>query len=211
MVNTQSVAVTGQTPSKGILNGFNPIEFLCRLNSVPIDCGRRIFVKTCGLILMGVAGSGKTTVGKALAERLGWDFFDADEAHPPENIAKMAAGVPLTDADRAPWLVKLNNLVGQTLRSGRHPVLACSALKRSYRDMLLQGNEGIKIVYLKGSYELIYSRMINRSDHYMQPGMLRSQLDALEEPIDALTVDIISPPEEIVDCICQGLKIETDN
>jgi gluconokinase len=165
-------------------------------------------VKTTGLILMGVTGCGKTTVGKGLAGRLGWDFFDADEFHPPENVAKMAAGVPLTDADRAPWLTALHNLLAQTLRSGRHPVLSCSALKRSYRTTLLQGNEGIRVVYLKGSYDLILSRMAERTEHYMKPGMLRSQFEALEEPVDALAIDIAPPPEEIVDFICQTLEKE---
>jgi gluconokinase len=162
-------------------------------------------MKTTGLIVMGVAGSGKTTVGKALATRLGWDFFDADEFHPPSNVAKMAAGIPLTDVDRAPWLAGLHDLLAQTLRSGRHPVLACSALKRSYRTTLLQGNDGIGIIYLKGSYELILSRMTDRSDHYMKPGMLRSQFETLEEPVDALTVEVNPPPEEIVEFLYQTL------
>src|SRR4030095_544887 len=94
-----------------------------------------------GFLVMGVSGSGKSTVGKALAEKLGWDFFDADDFHPPENIAKMAAGIPLNDSDRAPWLAALSNLLLSTLQANRHPVLACSALKETYRAKLLEGND----------------------------------------------------------------------
>jgi gluconokinase len=161
-----------------------------------------------GLIVMGVAGSGKTTIGKALAARLGWDFFDADAFHPPTNVAKMAAGMPLDDDDRAPWLAALHELLARTRREGRHPVLACSALKQPYRDTLLAGNAGIRVVYLQGNCDLILSRMANREDHYMKPGMLRSQFDALEEPEDALTVDIARPVEKIVGEILQRLKTE---
>ncbi|MBN2086059.1 MAG: gluconokinase [Anaerolineales bacterium] len=152
-----------------------------------------------GLIVMGVAGCGKTTVGKALAARLGWDFFDADGFHPPANVAKMAAGIPLDDEDRAPWLAALHELLTRTLQAGRHPVLACSALKQRYRDTLLACNDGIRVVYLRGSYGLILARMNDRTDHYMKPGMLRSQFDALEEPRDALIVDITPTAEEIVE------------
>ena len=152
-----------------------------------------------GLIVMGVAGCGKTTIGKALAARLGWDFFDADAFHPPANVAKMASGVPLDDDDRAPWLAALHELLAGSLREGRHPVLACSALKQKYRDTLLAGNGGLRVVYLRGSYELILARMNDRTDHYMKPGMLRSQFEVLEEPQDALTVDITPTAEEIVE------------
>jgi gluconokinase len=165
-------------------------------------------MKTTGLIVMGVAGSGKTTVGKELAARLGWDFFDADGFHPPGNVAKMAAGIPLEDGDRAPWLDALHDLLSRTLRAGRHPVLACSALKQQYRDMLLKGNPGIRLVYLQGSYELILSRMTDRTDHYMKPGMLRSQYEALEEPQDALTMDITQSVEVIVEAVLHSLKME---
>lgn len=165
-------------------------------------------MKTTGLIVMGVAGSGKTSVGKELAARLGWDFFDADGFHPPGNVAKMAAGIPLEDGDRAPWLDALHDLLARTLRAGRHPVLACSALKQQYRDMLLKGNPGIRLVYLQGSYELILSRMTDRTDHYMKPGMLRSQYEALEEPQDALTMDITQSVEVIVEAVLHSLKME---
>ena len=150
---------------------------------------------------MGVSGSGKTTLGKALAQRLGWDFFDADDFHPPANIVKMAAGVPLSDSDRAPWLAALHEQLLSTLKAGRHPVLACSALKDKYRAQLLEGMDGIAIIYLKGSYDLIFSRMSIREGHYMKPEMLRSQFDALEEPKDAVVLDVEMSLEEMIDTI----------
>jgi gluconokinase len=161
-----------------------------------------------GLIVMGVAGCGKTSVGEALAARLGWDFFDADDFHPPENVAKMAAGIPLDDADRAPWLAALHDLLARTLNAGRHPILACSALKQSYRDTLVRGNDGMRIVYLAGGYDLIFARMKQRPAHYMKPGMLQSQFDALEEPADAIPVGIDRPLEEMVDGILEALHKE---
>jgi gluconokinase len=153
------------------------------------------------IIVMGVAGSGKSTVGNALAERLRWDFYDADDFHPPENVAKMARGVPLDDADRLPWLASLHDLIASSLKQDRPGVLACSALKESYRRQLLEGNDEVQVVYLKGSYELIWSRLEKRTDHYMKPQMLRSQFDALEEPAGALTMDISLSVDEVVQTI----------
>jgi len=158
-------------------------------------------MQTVGLIVMGVSATGKTTVGRMLAARLGWDFFDGDDYHSPGNIAKMAAGIPLTDADRAPWLAELHDLISGSLRAGRHPVLACSALKQRYRDVLQTGNPGVRMVYLQGSYDLILARMQDRPGHYMKPEMLRSQFDALEEPEDAWVVDVAQTPEQIVEDI----------
>ena len=152
-------------------------------------------------ILMGVSGSGKTTVGQQLAERLGWDFYDADDFHPPENVAKMAAGVPLNDEDRQPWLIILHDLISASLKKGRSGVLACSALKESYREILLKDNADVHLVYLKGSFDLILFRMQARSGHYMKPSMLRSQFDTLEEPTDAIVVPVSVPVDEIVDNI----------
>lgn len=152
-------------------------------------------------IVMGVAGSGKTSVGKSLAEHLGWDFYDADDFHPPANIEKMADGIPLDDSDRAPWLASLHDLISSSLIQSRPGVLACSALKERYRRRLLEGNAGVQLIYLKGSYDLIWSRMIVRKDHYMKPQMLQSQFDALEEPSDALTVDISLPVDEILQVV----------
>jgi gluconokinase len=152
-------------------------------------------------ILMGVSGSGKTSVGEALADQLGWDFYDADNFHPPENVAKMANGIPLSDSDRAPWLARLHDLISSSLKQDRPGVLACSALKERYRQQLLESNTGVQIVFLKGSYDLIWSRMKKRTDHYMQPHMLRSQFDTLEEPTNALTVDISMSVDDIVETI----------
>ena len=152
-------------------------------------------------IVMGVSGSGKTSVGKSLAEHLGWDFYDADDFHPPANIEKMADGIPLDDSDRAPWLAALHDLISSSLIQSRPGVLACSALKERYRRRLLEGNAGVQLVYLKGSYDLIWSRMIVRKDHYMKPHMLKSQFEALEEPSDALTVDISLPVDEILQVV----------
>lgn len=149
-------------------------------------------------IIMGVSGSGKTVVGKALAQALGWDFFDADDFHPPANVAKMAGGIPLDDSDRAPWLDSLHELISSSLTANRPAVLACSALKERYRQRLLVGNDGVQIVYLKGSYDLIWSRMSARAGHYMKASMLQSQFDTLEEPVNALTVDIANSVEEII-------------
>lgn len=149
-------------------------------------------------IVMGVSGSGKTSVGKLLAGHLGWDFYDADDFHPAENLAKMANGIPLNDSDRHPWLRSLHDLISVNLQKNQPCVLACSALKESYRHQLLQGNSNVQLVYLKGSYDLIWSRMSARSNHYMKPRMLQSQFEVLEEPADALTIDITPSPEEIV-------------
>ncbi len=158
-------------------------------------------MRTRFFLLMGVSGCGKTTVGQRLAETLGWDFYDADAFHPPANIAKMAAGIPLNDEDRAPWLAALHDLIVDCLKNGRPGVLACSALKERYRRTLLENTQHVQIVYLKGDFELIRARMMARPGHYMKPAMLQSQFDALEEPTDALTVDISRPVDEIVDAI----------
>jgi gluconokinase len=158
------------------------------------------------IIVMGVAGCGKTTVGELLAKHLGWQFYDADGFHPAENVAKMANGMPLTDSDRAPWLAALHALISTSLKENRPAVLACSALKESYRQQLLDGNDGVQIVYLKGTYELIWSRISQRKDHYMKPQMLRSQFDTLEEPTNALTFDVMLPVDEIVQGIMEQIS-----
>ena len=159
------------------------------------------------LIMMGVSGSGKTTVGKALAADLGWPFYDADDFHPPHNVAKMAQGIPLTDADRTPWLARLRDLIAGLLAEGRSAAIACSALKQAYRNQLRVDPDQVRFVYLKGDYETIRRRMEARSDHYMHAEMLRSQFDALEEPTDALTVAVDQPPERIVAQIEQALGL----
>jgi gluconokinase len=155
-------------------------------------------MKTRFFIIMGVSGSGKTEVGRSLAQHLGWDFYDADDFHPQANVDKMAAGIPLDDSDRAPWLARLHELISSSLKKDQPGVLACSALKERYRQQLLANNDDVQLVFLKGSYDLIWSRMSARKDHYMKPHMLRSQFETLEEPIHALIVDISRPIDEIV-------------
>lgn len=159
------------------------------------------------LVVMGVSGAGKTTVGRLLAERLGWRFADADDYHPPANVEKMASGVPLTDEDRAPWLERLNELASESLAAAQPLVLACSALKADYRRALAAGDPRVGFVFLHGSYDLIRGRLEERQDHYMPPGLLRSQFDALEPPTEALKVNVGPPPAELVDEIVGRLEL----
>jgi gluconokinase len=156
---------------------------------------------------MGVSGCGKTTVGKALAAKLGWDFYDADDFHTPEGIAKMSSGTPLNDDDRAPWLASLHTLISTCLKENKHGVLACSALKECYRQKLLVGNQGVLLVYLKGDYDLIWARMIERSGHYMKPELLKSQYEVLEEPMHGLVVDVSLAVDEIVAQILECTEV----
>jgi carbohydrate kinase, thermoresistant glucokinase family len=159
------------------------------------------------LIVMGVSGSGKSTIGKALADALGWPFYDGDDFHPQANVEKMSKGIPLTDADRAGWLDSLAELIRTSLQENRPGVLACSALKQRYRDQLCVDAAQVKFIYLKGSYELIKARMQARPGHYMKPGMLDSQFAALEEPSDAITVSIESEPAAIIAEVRQQLGL----
>jgi gluconokinase len=154
-------------------------------------------------VIMGVSGCGKSTVGEALAQRLGSPFYDGDDYHPPENVAKMASGKPLDDTDRIPWLARLRNLIAAHLEKGETAVLACSALKKRYRDQLREGNDGIQFVHLKGDFELIWRRMQARPGHYMKAEMLHSQFADLEEPDadEAIIVDIANNVEAIVERI----------
>ena len=151
------------------------------------------------VIIMGVSGSGKTSVGRELSELTGWPFFDADNYHPPENTAKMAAGEPLNDQDRIPWLKTLQGILAEQKQNQEPVILACSALKKKYRGVLRKGNDEAVFVHLQGSFELIFQRMKSRQDHYMKPEMLKSQFKDLEEPQDALLVRIDKPITEIVE------------
>jgi gluconokinase len=147
--------------------------------------------------LMGVCGSGKTVVGHALAEALGWPFFDGDDFHPPANVAKMAAGTPLEDADRWPWLDRLAAEMRSVNDRGGNAVLACSALKEAYRDRIRRAGN-VRFVHLKGDYDTIAARLATRSHRYMPPTLLASQFAALEEPADAIAIDVrLSIPAQI--------------
>jgi gluconokinase len=150
------------------------------------------------VVVMGVSGAGKTTVGRLLAETLGWEFHDADELHSEANRMKMHRGIALTDEDRAPWLARIRDLIRSLIEAGKNAVIACSALKRSYREEIVIDPEVVKIVYLKGSPELIAKRLGNREGHFMNPALLQSQLDDLEEPENAIVVSIEKSPQEIV-------------
>ena len=149
-------------------------------------------------IVMGVSGSGKTTVGKLLAQSLNWDFSDADDYHPSANIEKMTLGIPLEDADRLPWLLQLQAAIDRWLLENKNVVLACSALKASYREMLCRDQQRMKIVYLKGSFHLLATRLKSRENHYMKADLLLSQLETLEEPENAIIIDASQPLELIV-------------
>jgi gluconokinase len=162
----------------------------------------------CALVVMGVSGSGKSTIADKLAERLGWTFEDGDRFHPASNVAKMSAGHPLTDGDRWPWLQAIADEIDRVCREGEHAVIACSALKRAYRDILVHGRSDVRMVYLNGSQELIASRLARRKGHFMPPGLLDSQFKTLEPPDESehpLTVSIDGSVDAIVDDIVRQL------
>jgi gluconokinase len=160
-------------------------------------------------VMMGVSGSGKTTIAAKLAERLGWQMLEGDKLHPPANVAKMSAGTPLDDADRWPWLRAIAAAIDAWRAEGVSGVAACSALKRAYRDILIGSRPDVVLVYLQGSHELISARMAARKGHFMPPGLLDSQFATLEEPGDSerpLVVSVAPPPDAIVDAIIKQLK-----
>jgi gluconokinase len=157
------------------------------------------------VIVMGVAGAGKTTVGGRLAASLGCEFIDADDYHPPTSVQKMRAGQPLGDDDRWPWLGRLNGLLQERARRGAGAVLACSALKASYREALVRGLADARLVYLRGSKALIAPRLAGRGGHFMSPALLDSQFATLEEPRDAIVVDVDATPEALVGAIRAAL------
>ena len=159
------------------------------------------------IVVMGVTGSGKTTIGKMLARRLGWKFADADDFHSAANKEKMHNGIPLTDADRLPWLGAIHDQIAKWVATKQNVVLACSALKQNYRQLLWNGPE-VQFVYLKGSYELIAERLRARKGHFADEHILAGQFRDLEEPSDAVTVDIGTSPEKIGDEICRLLRLQ---
>ena len=147
---------------------------------------------------MGVSGVGKTTIGERLAAVLGWPFYDADDLHPPANVEKMRRGMALTDDDRVPWLARVRSLIHDREREGRSAVIACSALKQSYREYLAEGSRDVRFVHLAGDFSLIERRLRARVGHFMSPALLASQFAALEEPEGVLRVDVSPTPAEIV-------------
>jgi len=150
------------------------------------------------IIFMGVSGSGKTTIGTQVAARWGVPYYEGDAYHPPENVLKMAQGIPLTDVDRVEWLNALSQLIGEKLAAGESGVLSCSALKEDYRKRLQVDPDQVHFIFLDGSYELIQKRMEARQDHYMPTALLRSQFDTLERPEDVFPIEIDQPVEEIL-------------
>jgi gluconokinase len=159
------------------------------------------------IIVMGVTGSGKTTVGQQLAETLGWRFHDADDFHPPANKTKMHAGIPLTDEDRWPWLRALRAVIEKALDDKAGAVVTCSALKRAYRDVLSGGLPQVHYVHLTGDLGVLAERLAGRRGHFMNPALLESQIETLEAPADAIDVDVALTPDEQVAAIRKALSL----
>lgn len=159
------------------------------------------------VVLMGVSGSGKTTIGTMLARELGWEFRDGDELHPEANRRKMHAGIPLTDEDRRPWLIAIHDLIARHVRDGTHAIVACSALKQSYRDMIVVDPIKVRLVFLNAPRELIAKRLRQRTGHFFDPALLASQFETLEVPRDALEVDASPAPEHVCRAIRARLEL----
>jgi gluconokinase len=159
------------------------------------------------VVVMGVAGCGKSTVGPLLAQALGGDFAEGDKFHPAANVAKMSSGVPLDDADRKPWLEAMAAAIRDWARKDRPTVLACSALKRNYRAILAGGSTEVRFVFLKGEQAVIAARMVQRRNHFMPPALLKSQFATLEEPDDAIVADIRTEPAAIVAAVLPRLGV----
>ena len=157
------------------------------------------------VLVMGVSGSGKTTIGEALGLKLGWKYLDADDYHPPQNIRKMAAGTPLQDSDRWPWLERINEELVKFQERGKSIVVGCSALKEAYRERLARGVRDFRVVYLRGEFALIQSRLAGRKHRFMPPTLLQSQFDALEPPQGAIEVDVSGDVSASVATILQRL------
>lgn len=164
----------------------------------------------CALVVMGVSGSGKSTIAERLAARLAWRYEDGDKFHPPANVAKMSAGQPLTDEDRWPWLQAIADEIDRTCKASQRAVVACSALKHAYRDILVHGRDDVRIVFLNGTQNLIADRLATRKGHFMPPGLLTSQFKTLEPPRSTeqpITVSIDAPVETIVNDIIRQLNL----
>jgi gluconokinase len=164
----------------------------------------------CALVVMGVSGSGKSTIAEHLAARLGWRYVDGDLFHPPANVAKMSAGHPLTDEDRWPWLRAIAAEIDRLAAAGTRAVVACSALKRAYRDILVHGRDDVRIVFLDGTKDLIAKRLAARKGHFMPPGLLDSQFKTLEPPQPSeqpITVSIDASVDGIVNDIVRQLEL----
>jgi gluconokinase len=159
------------------------------------------------VVLMGVSGSGKTTIGAMLARELGWQFHDGDELHPEANRRKMHAGTPLNDEDRRPWLAAIRDLIARCLGDGTHAIVACSALKQSYRDTIVVDPIKVRLVFLNAPRELIAERLRKRTGHFFDSKLLGSQFDALEPPSDAIEVEASRAPEKICRAICARLNL----
>lgn len=159
------------------------------------------------LVLMGVAGSGKTTIGQKLATQLGWPFRDADAFHPPANIAKMATGIALNDDDRLPWLRSIRDYIDECVAAGQSAVVTCSALRESYRVILTVGRPEVRLVFLAGNFNVILGRLAHRKGHFMKADMLESQFATLETPQNALTIDVAQSPDAIVAEIRTSLRL----
>jgi gluconokinase len=168
----------------------------------------------CALVVMGVSGSGKSTIADKLAARLGWSYEDGDKFHPASNVAKMSAGHPLTDEDRWPWLQAIADEIDRVCKAGGHVVIACSALKRAYRDILVHGRDDVRIIYLDGTEQLIADRLARRKGHFMPAGLLASQFRTLEPPAaneNAITVSIDASVDAIVDDIIRQTGLSPGN
>lgn len=161
------------------------------------------------VVMMGVSGSGKTTIAQGVAKHLGWDVLEGDSYHPPANVEKMSHGIPLDDADRMPWLRAIADAIDAELAAGRSSVVACSALKRSYRDIIIGPRDNVVLVYLKGSQTLLYERIKHRTGHFMPASLLDSQFATLEEPTAderPITVSVDGTPDEIVDTVLVAMQ-----
>jgi gluconokinase len=160
------------------------------------------------VVLMGVAGSGKTTVGRLLSDQLAWTFVEGDDFHPPANVETMRRGEPLTDADRVPWLRALRRRIDELAAAGRSAVVACSALKQAYRDVLASGRSEVRFVWLTAPPGVIRDRLEHRTGHYMPPVLLESQLETLERPAGVPVIDVTPPPEQVAAAIRQRLGLQ---